>query len=80
MKLNENQFQFIINSNVEQIAFYLQEDYGLSVIEALDKIYNSKIYDKLLNSQTGLYLQSPDYIYDYLKAEIEQCHKGNMAL
>ena len=71
MKLNENQFQFIINSNVEQIVFYLQEDYGLSVIEALDKIYNSKIYDKLQNPQTGLYLQSPDYIYDYLKAEIE---------
>ncbi len=70
MKLNENQFQFIINSNVEQIAFYLQEDYELSVIEALDKIYNSKIYDKLQNPQTGLYLQSPDYIYDYLKAEI----------
>ena len=69
MKLNENQFQFIINSNVEQIAFYLQEDYELSVIEALDKIYNSKIYDKLQNPQTGLYLQSPDYIYDYLKAE-----------
>lgn len=70
MKLNVNQFQFIINSNVEQIAFYLQEDYELSVIEALDKIYNSKIYDKLQNPQTGLYLQSPDYIYDYLKAEI----------
>ena len=70
MKLNENQFQFIINSNVEQIAFYLQEDYELSVIEALDKIYNSKIYDKLQNPHTGLYLQSPDYIYDYLKAEI----------
>ena len=70
MKLNENQFQFIINSNVEQIAFYVQEDYELSVIEALDKIYNSKIYDKLQNPQTGLYLQSPDYIYDYLKAEI----------
>lgn len=70
MKLNENQFQFIINSNVEQIAFYLQEDYELSVIEALDKIYNSKIYDKLQNPQTGLYLQSPDYIYDYLKAEM----------
>lgn len=70
MKLNEKQFQFIINSNVEQIAFYLQEDYELSVIEALDKIYNSKIYDKLQNPQTGLYLQSPDYIYDYLKAEM----------
>ena len=70
MKLNENQFQFIINSNVEQIAFYLQEDYELSVIDALDKIYNSKISDKLQNPQTGLYLQSPDYIYDYLKAEM----------
>lgn len=63
--------QFIINSDVEQIAKYLEDDYNLSIIDALDKIYNSAIYQKLLNSKTGLYLQSPSYIYSYLQDELK---------
>lgn len=70
MKLTKNQIQFIINNDVEQIVAYLQEDYQLSVLEAFDKVYNSRIYEKLSNIKTGLYLQSPDYIYDYLKEEL----------
>lgn len=71
MKLNKKQMQFIINSDVEQIAKYLEDDYNLSIIDALDKIYNSAIYQKLLNSKTGLYLQSPSYIYSYLQDELK---------
>lgn len=70
MKLTKNQIQFIINNDVEHIVAYLQEDYQLSVLEAFDKVYNSRIYEKLSNIKTGLYLQSPDYIYDYLKEEL----------
>lgn len=70
MKLNKNQLQFIINSDVEQMAQYLQQDRHLSIIEALDKIYNSRIYQKLINTRTGLYLQSPAYIYSYLTDEL----------
>jgi len=70
MKLTKNQLQFVINCNVEQVVAYLQEDYDLSLIDAFDKVYNSRIYQKLINTNTGLYLQSPDYIYDYLKLEL----------
>ena len=70
MKLTKNQIQYIINNDVEQIVAYLQEDYKLSLLEAFDKVYNSRIYEKLSNIKTGLYLQSPDYIYDYLKEEL----------
>ncbi|GJG37902.1 hypothetical protein PRLR5107_27850 [Prevotella lacticifex] len=56
----------IINSDVEEMVKYLQDDYHLSTIDAFDKIYNSTIYQKLLNTQTGLYLESPAYIYSYL--------------
>lgn len=71
MKLNKNQLQFIINCNVEDIVTFLQQDYGYSLIEAFDKVYNSQIYQKLLNTQTGLYLQSSNYIYNYLKEELK---------
>lgn len=70
MKLNKNQLQFIINCDVEGIVKYLQEDYGYSIIDAFDKVYNSEVYQKLLNIRTGLYLESPRYIYSYLQEEI----------
>ena len=63
--------QFIINSDVEEIAKFLKDEYSLSIIDALDKIYNSGIYQKLLDTKTGLYLQSPGYIYSYLQEELK---------
>ena len=72
MRLNKDQLQFIINSDVEEIVKYLQEDYGYSTIDAFDIIYNSEIYQKLLNTKTGLYLESPGYIYSYLQDELKE--------
>lgn len=71
MKLTKNQLQFIINSDVEEMVKFLQNDYDLSVVDAFDKIYNSEIYQKLLNTKTGLYLESPAYIYSYLQDELK---------
>ena len=70
MNITQEQLQFIINSDVEQLVSYLQTDEGLSLSEAFKTVYNSAIYGKLINANTGLYLQSPDYIYDYLKEEM----------
>lgn len=72
MRLTKNQLQFIINSDVEQLVAYLHEDYKLPLLDAFDKVYGSRIYTKLTNTATGLYLQSPDYIYDYLKEELAE--------
>ena len=33
--------------------------------------YNSELYKKLCDPKTGLYFQSPLYVYDYLKTEIK---------
>lgn len=70
MSITQDQLQFIINSDVEHIVSRLQCDKGMSLDEAFSSVYNSSIYKKLLNVGTGLYLQSADYIYDYLKEEL----------
>ncbi len=70
MRLTKKQQQFIINCDVEEIVLLLQKEYHLSLIDAFEKVYTSQIYEKLTNTKTGLYLQSPAYIYDYLKEEI----------
>ena len=46
-------------------------DYNLSEAEALDLIYNSQLYEKILDLETGLYYQSAGYNYELLKSEIE---------
>lgn len=70
MKQYNNEIEFIINCDVEKIVSLLQEDYGMTILDAFDTIYNSKIYKKLIDTETGLYIQSPLYIYEYLKEEI----------
>ena len=69
MKLDNKKIEFIINCDIEEMASLLQEEYGMDLLKAFDTIYNSKIYQKLTNTETGLYIQSPLYIYNYLKEE-----------
>ena len=69
--MNENEFQFVMDCNVEALVSYLQDDFGMPIAEAFDKVYNSRIYEKMIDRRTGLYLQSSAYIYCYLKEEME---------
>lgn len=43
---------------------------NVSFQKALDLLYNSTLYDKILDTETGLYLQSPDYNYELLQEEM----------
>ena len=70
MSLSKNKIRFIINCDVEALVSYLQEDYHMPLLQAFDTVYNSDIFRKLENVRTGLYTPSPDYIYEYLRKEL----------
>ena len=53
------------------LAVMLVEDYQISIPEALDILYNSETYEKLQDTRTGLYFQSPVYVYDFLQNELK---------
>ena len=72
MALKKKQINFIIDCDVEEIVSLLQEDYGTKILDAFNTVYNSNIYKKLIDTETGLYIQSPLYIYEYLKEEINE--------
>lgn len=72
MTLEKKQINFIIDCDVEEIVSLLQEDYGMKILDAFNTVYNSNIYKKLIDTETGLYIQSPLYIYEYLKEEINE--------
>lgn len=53
------------------LVVMLVEDYQISIPEALDILYNSETYEKLQDTRTGLYFQSPVYVYDFLQNELK---------
>lgn len=64
------EFQFIVNSVAGDMIAYLMEDFGLTMPEAFDRVYQSATYQKLLEKSTGLYRNSSAYTYEYLKREL----------
>lgn len=60
---------FLKNRIVDQMTSFLIRDYSLMLPAALDFVYNSSVYSHLQDDETGLYLESPSYVYEYLKKE-----------
>jgi len=56
---------------VKNLALLLMEqDRELTLEQALSVVFNSDTYRKLTETQTGLYAQSPRYVFAYLKEEL----------
>lgn len=52
------------------LVIMLIQENNMSLLEALDAVYNSETFSKLKNPATGLYFQSPIYVYNYLNREL----------
>lgn len=49
----------------------LMEKCELTFAEAVDTLYTSDTYAKLCDKATGLYFQSPKYVYSFLEHELK---------
>ncbi len=65
-----NEIKFLIDTLTKNLVLRVIKDFGLSVKEGLDAVYNSQIYDKILDLDTGLYYQSAGYNYQLLHKEL----------
>lgn len=61
--------KYLVNRAVDKMTEYLVHDYHISIEQALDFIYNSDTFQNLSNKETGLYIESPAYIYQLLDQE-----------
>jgi len=61
---------FMIEELVKELSLRLMEERGLTMKEALDTVYNSETYGKVLDLRTGLFAQSTSYVYSILETEI----------
>lgn len=63
---NEEYLKIFVSRGV---ISYIAEDNGVDIKTAMEIFYNSKIFDKLQDSETGLYRESASYVYDLFKSQ-----------
>lgn len=68
--MSTNDFEYMKEAMAADLAELLSNDLELTILEALDILYNSETYLKLSDPNTGLYFQSTLYVYSYLQQEI----------
>ena len=64
----------LIEYIVQDIVDMLTTDRNIEYDEAMNKFYNSEVFEKLQDKETGLYLESSEYIYDLFKDEMNFGH------
>lgn len=62
--------EFVIEELVKELVLRLMDERDLTMKQALDTIYNSETYSKVLDLRTGLYSQSTTYVYSFLEREL----------
>lgn len=62
--------QFLIEGISSDVVRYLTIKNEMSIGEALATFLNSETYLKLEDVETGLYIESPAYVYDLLMSEL----------
>lgn len=60
----------LIEYIVQDIVDMYSSDQKIEYDEAMNKFYNSKVFEKLQDKETGLYVESSEYVYDLFKDEM----------
>ena len=64
----------LIEYIVQDIVEMLTTDQSIKYDEAMNKFYNSEVFEKLQDIETGLYLESSAYVYDLFRDEMNFGH------
>lgn len=65
----ENTFRFLVDFITTRVVEFLMRDKQISLEEAMALFHNSETFGKLMNPDTGFYIESPEFMYDVLKDE-----------
>lgn len=62
-------FQYMVECTTRDLIDILIEQKGMAMQEAIDLVYTSDTFRHLQDERTGLYFQSPQYVYETLMEE-----------
>lgn len=59
----------LIEYNIQDIIEYIVQDLEIEYDKAMQLFYDSKTFDRLMDIETGLYLESSAYVYGIFQNE-----------
>ncbi|MBQ5451387.1 MAG: hypothetical protein IIU03_09170 [Bacteroidales bacterium] len=68
--MTESEKAFMKEYIAKNLISLMVEKYNYPIDTAFDILYNSETFLKLSDDRTGLYFQSPNYVFTYLDNEI----------
>ena len=69
-----NEQSQLIEYIIQDIVDMISTDQNIEYDEAMNKFYNSEVFEKLQDQETGLNLESSEYVYDLFKSEMNFGH------
>ena len=72
MNVSQTEFQNMKEEIVKDMIARLMDERGLTMQNAFDAVYTSRLFEKLNEPKTGLYFQSSGYVYSYLIDELDE--------
>lgn len=69
--MNERNARYLFEGISADVVRYLIEKNGMSLEEAISTFHNSETFSALEDFETGLYIESPAYVYDLLISELK---------
>lgn len=69
--MNNDNARYLFEGISADVVRYLVERDGMELTEAISAFHNSETFSRLEDFDTGLYIESPAYIYDLLKSELK---------
>lgn len=75
-KITQKNLYLILPGKVSRMALMYAEDFGITIIEALKRIYNSAVYRELENEESKLWHYGPVALYQALLEEQKMTVKG----
>ncbi len=70
MNVTLAEFQYLKETLSKDLIAMLMEKRSMGMEEAFRWYYNSDIFKKISDPETGLFFQSPGYVYSYLEEEM----------
>ena len=71
MNVTPSEFRYLKETLSKDLIAMLMEKKNMGMEEAFRWYYNSDIFKKISDPETGLFFQSPGYVYSYLEEEIK---------
>lgn len=71
MNVTPAEFRYLKESLSKDLIAMLMERLGMSMEKAFRCYYESDTFQKISSPETGLYFQSPGYVFSFLEEEVE---------